>query len=79
MVVKAQLTSDAQDVLRDKLNAITDVPGRWSGEITGDDESSIFKVGPVTDFEAFVAKIEFLKVTSVDTRTRVIIAAPKKK
>lgn len=79
VVVKARLTEEEQDTLSRKLNAVTDVRGRWSGEITSDDESSFFKVGPVADIEAYAARIDFLTVTSIDTKNRVIIAVPKKK
>ncbi|MGE5194320.1 MAG: hypothetical protein ACM3U2_17660, partial [Deltaproteobacteria bacterium] len=76
VVVKAPLGDDAQDDLRDRLKAVTDDRGRAIGEITGDDETTTIKVGPVNDVEAFARRLDFLKVTRVDARNRIITAEP---
>ncbi len=78
IVVESSLNEDAQNELRDKLNAATDDRERASTELTGDDESTIFKVGPVADVEAFAGQLDFLKVTNVDPKTRTIIAELRK-
>ncbi len=78
VIVKASLTDDAQDALRERLNAVTDDPARAVGEITGDDETTTIRVGPVKDVGAFAERLDFLKITNVDARTRVVTAVPKK-
>lgn len=78
IVVQATLDEDAQNDLRDKLNAVTDDRERAATELTGDDESTIFKVGPVSDIQAFARQLEFLKVTDVDVKSRTITAGLKK-
>jgi hypothetical protein len=78
VVVKAMLTDDSQDALCEKLKAATDDRARTVSEITGDDETTTFKVGPVKDVAAFADRLDFLKITNVDSKTRVVTAAPKK-
>jgi len=78
VIIKASLNDAAQDDLRDKLKAVADDRERASTELTADDESTIIKVGPIEDVEAFVEKIDFLKITGVDAKTRTITATMKK-
>jgi hypothetical protein len=78
VVVKATLTDSAQDDLCEKLKALTDDRARTVSEITGDDETTTIKVGPVNDVAAFAARLDFLKITNVDAKTRVVTAVPKK-
>jgi hypothetical protein len=78
VVVKGKLGEAAQDNLRDRLNAVTDDHSRAVGEITGDDETTTIRVGPVGDVEAFAGRLDFLKVTRVDPKGRTITAEPKK-
>ena len=51
---------------------------RAVAEITGDDETSIFKAGPVADIEAFRQRLEFLSISAVNASGRVITAKPAK-
>jgi len=78
VIIKASLNDAAQDDLRDKLKAVADDRERASTELTADDESTIIKVGPIEDVEAFVEKIDFLKITGVDVKTRMITATLKR-
>jgi hypothetical protein len=77
VVVTGTLDDDAQDALRARLNAVVDDRARADSEITGDDETTTIKVGPVSDIEAFAKRLDFLKVTSIDTKTRTITATAK--
>ena len=78
VVVKGSLAEDAQDRLRDLLHAVTDDRSRAAGEITGDDETTTIRVGPVGDVEAFARRLDFLKVTRVDPKNRMIMAEVRK-
>ncbi len=78
VVYKGMLAEDAQDRLRDRLNAVTDDGSRAVGEITGDDETTTIRVGPVSDVEAFARRVDFLKIVRVDPKSRTITAEPKK-
>jgi hypothetical protein len=78
IVVAGMLDEDAQNALRDRLKGLADEPDRAAAEITGDDETSTFKVGPVADVEAFATRLDFLKITRVDTEIRTITARLKK-
>ncbi len=77
VVVEGTLDEDAQDALRERIKAVADDTDRAAAEITGDDETSTFKVGPVTDVEAFAKRLDFLDVTGVNGTTRTITAKPK--
>ena len=78
VIVSGMLDDDAQDSLRARIKGVADDPDRAAAEITGDDETSTFKVGPVADVEAFAKKLDFLDVVSVDAATRTITAKPRK-
>jgi hypothetical protein len=78
VIVKGMFDDDAQDALGERLQAITDDSERAESEITGDDETTTVKVGPVADIEAFARRIEFLNITGVDAKARVITATRKK-
>ncbi len=78
VVVTGMLDDDAQDALRARLNAATDDRERAESEITGDDETTTIKVGPVGDLEAFAQRLDFLKIDSVDVKTHTITAHAKK-
>lgn len=77
VVVAGTLDDDAQDALRDRIKAVADDPDRAAAEITGDDETSTFKVGPVASVEAFAKRLDFLEITGVNGATRTITAKPK--
>jgi hypothetical protein len=77
VVVETGLDDNAQNELREKLGAVTDDRERAATELTGDEDTTIFRVGPVSDIEAFAKKIDFLKVTNVDAKTRTITAERK--
>jgi hypothetical protein len=77
VVVKGTLDEIAQDNLRDKLKGVVDEGGLPETELTGDDETTIFRVGPVSDIEAFATRLNFLKNVRVDAKGRVITAEPK--
>ncbi|MBS0265298.1 MAG: hypothetical protein JSS02_25415 [Planctomycetes bacterium] len=78
VVVEGKLDDDAQDALREQIKAVTDDPARAIAEITGDDETSIYKVGPVSDVEAFSKRLKFLSITRINTTGRVINTQPVK-
>ena len=78
VVVSGMLDDDAQDRLRTRLNALVDDREKADSELTGDDETTTIKVGPVSDIEAFAKQLDFLKVTSIDAKTRTITAHAKK-
>jgi len=78
VVVTGSLDDDAQDALRAKLNAASDDRERAESEITGDEDTTTIKVGPVSDIEAFAQRLDFLKIDSVDAKTRTITAHAKK-
>jgi hypothetical protein len=78
VVVAGMLDDDAQDALRTRLNAVVDDREKADSELTGDDETTTIKVGPVSDIEAFAQRLDFLKVTSIDAKTRTITAVTKK-
>jgi hypothetical protein len=77
VVVKGTLDEIAQDNLRDKLKGVVDEGGLPETELTGDDETTIYRIGPVSDVEAFAARLSFLKNVHVDAKGRVITAEPK--
>lgn len=77
VVVKGMLEIDAQDDLRDKLRALADKGHKSEAEITSDDETTTIKVGPVSDFAEFAKRLDFLKVTDLDSKNRIITAEPK--
>lgn len=77
VVVKGMLDEDAQDQLREKLNSASDDPAGSESEMTGDDETTTIRLGPVSDVEAFAKRLEFLKIVEVDARRRIITAEPK--
>jgi hypothetical protein len=78
VVVSGMLDDDAQDRLRTRLNTLVDDREKADSELTGDDETTTIKVGPVSDVEAFAKQLEFLVVTSIDAKTRTITASVKK-
>jgi hypothetical protein len=78
VVVAGTLDEDAQDALRERIKAVTDDANRAAAEITGDDETSTFKIGPVADVEAFAKRLGFLEITGVDVGTRTITANLRK-
>jgi hypothetical protein len=78
VVVKGALNDDAQDVLRDKLSAAVGEKALPYCDLTGDDDSTTFKVGPASDVKVFAKRLDFLKVTSVDAKSRTIIAELKR-
>lgn len=78
VVVAGTLDEDAQDALRDRIKAVTDEPDRAAAEITGDDETSTFKIGPVADVEAFSQRLDFLEISGVNAATRTITAKLRK-
>jgi hypothetical protein len=78
VVVAGALDENAQDSLRERIKAVADDPDRAAAEITGDDETSTFKIGPVADVEAFAQRLDFLVITGVDPVTRTITAKPRK-
>jgi hypothetical protein len=78
VVVKGTLNDDAQDVLRDKLSAAVGENARPYCDLTGDEDSTTFKVGPARDVKAFAKQLNFLKVTSVDAKSRTITAELKR-
>jgi hypothetical protein len=78
VVVKGSLDEIAQDELRDRLKEVVDEGGLPETELTGDDETTIYRVGPVSDVEAFAKRLDFLKNVRVDAKGRVITAEPKK-
>jgi hypothetical protein len=78
VVVTGMLDDDAQDALRARLQALADDRNQAECEFTGDDESTTFKVGPVGDIEEFAKRLTFLKVTSIDPKTRTITAEKRK-
>jgi hypothetical protein len=78
VVVKGTLTDDTQDVLRDKLSAAVGENARPYCDLTGDEDSTTFKVGPAGDVMAFAKRLNFLKVTSVDAKSRTILAEVKR-
>jgi hypothetical protein len=78
VIVKGKFNDDAQDALKERLCAATDDSEGAQSEMTGDDETTTVKVGPVGDVEAFVRRLEFLSVTGVDAKARIITATMKK-
>lgn len=78
VVVTGMLDDDAQDALRARLNAVADDRERVESEITGDDETTTIRVGPVSDIEAYAKQLDFLKVISIDAKTRTITAVMRK-
>ncbi|MBI3862402.1 MAG: hypothetical protein HY290_10955 [Planctomycetia bacterium] len=78
IVVSGELDEDSQNALRGRIKSVVDDPDRAAAEITGDDEASTFRVGPVGDVAAFAARLDFLEVTAVDEKTRTIQAKPRK-
>jgi hypothetical protein len=78
VVVTGMLDDDAQDALRARLIAASDDRNRAESEITGDDETTTIKIGPVSDIEAFAQRLDFLKIDNVDAKTRTITAHAKK-
>jgi hypothetical protein len=78
VVVTGMLDDDAQDALRARLNAVADDRDRAESEITGDEETTTIKVGPVSDIAAFAQRLDFLKIDAVDAKTRTITAHTKK-
>ncbi len=78
VVVKGTLNDDAQDVVRDKLSAAVGENARPYCDLTGDEDSTTFKVGPAGDVVAFAKRLNFLKVTSVDAKRRTITAELKR-
>ena len=50
---------------------------RAESEITGDEDTTTIKVGPVSDIEAFAQRLDFLKIDKVDAKTRTITAHAK--
>jgi len=78
VVVKGSLDEIAQDDLRDKLKDVVDEGGLPQMELTSDDETAVYRVGPVSDIEAFARRLDFLKNVRVDANGRVITAEPKK-
>jgi hypothetical protein len=78
VIVKGSLSEDAQDTLRDKLSAaIGENTNAWC-DLTGDDDSTTFKVGPAGDTQAYAKRLAFLKVTAVDAKSRTIMAELKR-
>jgi hypothetical protein len=78
VVVKGALTEDGQDVLRDKLSAaVGENTNAWC-DLTGDEDSTTFKVGPAGDTADYAKRLTFLKVTAVDPKSRTIIAELKR-
>jgi len=77
VVVKGMLDEIAQDNLRDELKGVVDEGGLPETELTGDDETTIYRVGPVSDVEAFAQRLSFLKNVSVDAKRRIITAEPR--
>ena len=77
IVVTGMLDDDAQDALRARLNAVADNRDLAESEITGDDETTTIKVGPVSDIESYAKRLDFLKITSIDAKTRTITAEPR--
>jgi len=77
VIVKGQLTEEAQNELGQRLQALADPGSRSFSEITGDDESTTVQLGPVADLEAFAKKLDFLKILEVDGPTRTITAQAK--
>jgi len=78
VIVKGMFDDDAQDALGERLRGISDNSDLAESEITGDDETTTVKVGPVGDIDAFARRIEFLNITGVDAKARVITATRKK-
>ena len=74
VVVTGMLDDDAQDALRAKLNAVADDRDRAESEMTGDDETTTITVGPVSDIEEYAKRLDFLKIISVDAKTRTVTA-----
>jgi hypothetical protein len=77
VVVTGMLDDDAQDALRNRLNGLVDDREKADSELTGDDETTTIKVGPVSDIEAYAQLLDFLQVTSIDAKTRTITAKVK--
>jgi hypothetical protein len=78
VVVKGELDAIAQDEIRDRLKeAVDEGRGGPQTEMTGDDETTVYRIGPVADVDAFAKRLGFLKVTRVDAKGRIIVAVPK--
>jgi hypothetical protein len=76
VVVRGKISSAAQDALLEKLKSSTGAKDQAFAEFVGDDEMTSYKIGPVSDVEAFAGQLEFLKVVEVDARKRLITATP---
>lgn len=79
IVVKGQLEAGDRLQLLDRLSRAAF--GKNSGgtaEYTADDATTIFRVSPVTDLEAFVKSLDFLSVTEVDAPARRVSAKLKR-
>lgn len=77
IVVRGKLDPAMQDGLLERLKTVL---GRTEGvfaEFTGDDESTSFRVGPVSDIGAFAKELDFLKNVEVDVGNRSISARPR--
>lgn len=77
VVVRGKLSIEAQDTLGERLKSATGASENVFAEMTGDDQVMSYKIGPVKDLDAFVEKLDFLKVSGVDAPSRTITASPK--
>jgi hypothetical protein len=77
VVVKGRLDEVAQDEIRERLSDAVDEGRASQSEMTGDDEMTSYRVGPVADVDAFARRLGFLKVTRVDAKNRLVTAEPK--
>lgn len=71
IVVSGRMDAADRTQLLDRLaRAAFEQPSGGTAEYTADETTTIFRISPVTDLEAFVQSLDFLSVTNVDVSAR---------
>ncbi|MFK7778683.1 MAG: hypothetical protein QM501_11315 [Gimesia sp.] len=78
IVIAKKLPNTDRDMVMEQLTELTKNINNLDIVSTVDDNSTMFKVSPVTDLEAFAKKFKFAKSTKVDAKTRTITVELKK-
>ncbi|MFN0054818.1 MAG: hypothetical protein ACKV0T_21820 [Planctomycetales bacterium] len=78
LLVLGPLEGSTQDEVVEQLTTAVGAGDRTVCEITGDDETTSIKLGPITDLEAFARQLDFMEIVQVDAGTRTITARIKR-